>query len=71
MSKEGLKKIILNICRLAKGGQPQFGKILLRGDEIDKLYPNITKSIKLLNWKPKISLKNALKKTIKYFKKLK
>ena len=66
-----IKKLILNICRLAKGGQPQFGKISLRGDEIDKLYPNITKSIKLLNWKPKISLKNGLKKTIKYFKKLK
>ena len=66
-----IKKLILNICRLAKGGRPQFGKISLRGDEIDKLYPNITKSTKLLNWKPKISLKNGLKKTIKYFKKLK
>lgn len=66
-----IKKLILNICTLAKGGQPQFGKISLRGDEIDKLYPNISKSIKLLNWKPKISLKNGLKKTIKYFKKLK
>ena len=63
-----IKKLILNICRLAKGGQPQFGKISLRGDEIDKLYPNITKSTKLLNWKPKISLKNGLKRTIKYFK---
>ncbi len=66
-----IKELILNICRLAKGGQPQFGKISLRRDEIDKLYPSIKKSIKLLNWKPKISLKNGLKKTIKYFKKLK
>ena len=66
-----IKKLILNICKLAKGGHPQFGKISLRGDEIEKLYPNVTKSKKLLNWKPKISLNNGLNKTIKYFKKLK
>ena len=66
-----IKKLILNICKLAKGGYPQFGKISLRGDEIEKLYPNVTKSKKLLNWKPKISLNNGLNKTIKYFKKLK
>lgn len=66
-----IKKLILNICKLAKGGHPQFGKISLRKDEINKLYPNITKSKNLLNWKPKTSLRKGLKKTIRYFKMLK
>ena len=51
-------------------GKPQFGKIDLRKDEIMKLYPNILKAKKILNWKPRITLENGLKKTIKFLQKM-
>jgi len=50
-----IKKVIIKICELIKSGKPQFGKIKLRNDEIIKLYPNINKSRKILNWKSQIS----------------
>jgi nucleoside-diphosphate-sugar epimerase len=62
-----VKKLILKICKLAKGGNPQFGKLPLRKDEIIKLYPNLSKIKRLLKWQPKINLENGLKRTIKYF----
>ncbi len=64
-----IKSLIKNICNLAKGGDPQFGKLSLRKDEIYKLYPSILKSKQLLNWKPSIPLVKGLKKTIFYYKK--
>ena len=48
-------------------GNPKFGKIKLRKDETNKLYPNIKKARKLLKWKPKIKLNSGLKKTINYY----
>ena len=62
-----VKKLILKICKLAKGGKPQFGKVLLRKDEILKLYPSLNKVKKILNWQAKVNLDKGLKKTIKYF----
>lgn len=62
-----IKRVINKICELLNSGKPQFGKIDLRKDEIMKLYPNILKAKKILNWKPRISLENGLKKTIKFF----
>ena len=38
-----IKKLILKICKLSNGGQPQFGKIPLRKDEIIKLFPFLSK----------------------------
>ena len=64
-----IKNVIIKICKLINSGKPLFGKIKLRKDEIDKLYPNVKKAKKILKWEPKISLKTGLKKTIKYFKK--
>ena len=64
-----IKKLIIKICKLSKGGQPQFGKIPLRKDEILKLYPNLSKIKKLIKWKTKVNIDQGLKKTIKYFKK--
>ena len=46
-----------------------YGKIKLRKDEMSKIYPNISKTKKTLNWKPKTSFKIGLKKTIQYYKK--
>ncbi len=64
-----IKKLILKICKIIGSGKPNFGKIKLRKDEINKLYPNILKAKKLLKWKPKIDLNLGLKKTINIYKK--
>jgi nucleoside-diphosphate-sugar epimerase len=42
----------------------------MRKDEIMKLYPNISKAKRKLNWNPKTSFENGLKKTINYYQKL-
>ena len=65
-----VKKIIYSIQRLVKRGSPIFGKILLRKDEPLKLYPDLKNTFKYLNWRPKKSLINGLKDTVKYYKKL-
>ncbi len=64
-----IKNLILTIVKLVGKGNPIFSKIKLRSDELIKLYPNISKAKNLLNWMPKISLKNGLRKTIKFYKK--
>ena len=63
-----VKKLIIKICKLANGGNPQFGKVSLRKDEIFKLYPSLKKVKKILNWQAKVNLDKGLKKTIKYYK---
>ncbi len=63
-----IKDLIIKICSLVGSGKPIFGKIKLRKDEIRSLYPNINKAHKILKWRPKISLNNGLKRTIKYYK---
>lgn len=62
-----IKRLIIKICKLSKGGQPQFGKIPFRKDEILRLYPNLSKIKKIIKWKAKVNLDQGLKKTIKYF----
>ena len=64
-----VKKIIQLISSLVKKGNPQFGKIKMRKDETLKIYPNINKIKSSLNWKPKISLKKGLQKTLSFYKK--
>ena len=41
----------------------------MRSDEIKKLYPNIKKIKKTFKWKPKVTLLNGLKKTVKFYEK--
>ena len=62
-----IKNIIKDIRNLLKGGYPLFGKIKLRKDEILKIYPNINKAKKKINWGPKIPFNKGLKSTIKYY----
>ena len=62
-----IRNIIQNVKKIIKGGYPQFGKVKLRKDEILKLYPNINKAKKKINWKPKISFEKGLQSTIKYY----
>ena len=62
-----VKKLILKICKLSKGGHPLFGKIGLRKDEILKLYPNLSKVKKKIKWFAKVDIEKGLNKTIRYF----
>ena len=59
----------MDIKNLVGSGMPMFGKIRFRKDEISKLYPNIKKAKKLINWAPKTDLNLGLKKTIFFYKK--
>ena len=64
-----VKKIIEKINFLIKKGQPIFGGLDMRKDEVMSLYPNINKVKKYFNWQPKIGLISGLKKTIKFYEK--
>ena len=63
-----LKKIINYVSTTLNGGKPEFGKIKLRKDEILKMYPNIKKARKKIQWKPKILFKKGILQTIRYYK---
>ena len=64
-----IKDIIDYLVYRIKGGNPQFGKIKLRKDEILKIYPNISKAKKILRWSPKVKFYKGLIETIRYFQK--
>ena len=60
-----IKEVVMKIQRIVDSGSPQFGNSSYRKGENMKLYANIKKAKTLLNWQPKISIKDGLKKTIK------
>ena len=60
-----VKKVILFIKNKINLGKPIFGQISFRKDEIFRLYPNITKAKKILNWKPYTSFQKGIKEIIK------
>ena len=64
-----IKDIINYLVKRLKGGIPNWGKIKLRKGEIIKIYPDITKTKKILKWSPKIKFKKGLEDTIKYYEK--
>tara|TARA_B100001248_G_scaffold50550_2_gene32700 strand:- start:11470 stop:12390 length:921 start_codon:yes stop_codon:yes gene_type:complete len=64
-----VKTVIQLINSLIKKGKPIFGKIKLRKEENLITYPNIKKAKILLKWKPKISFREGIKKTINFYKK--
>lgn len=64
-----VKYIIKKIHQKIKKGQPLFGKIKMRKDEIDKLYPDIKKIKSQFNWRPKTTIDKGLAKTIRYYAK--
>ena len=41
----------------------------MRKDEVKKLYPDLTLIKKEFKWKPKINLKEGLKRTVAYYAK--
>ena len=61
-------KFIIQMIQSSIGlGKPQFGKIPMRKDEINSLYPSIKKIKKKLSWLPKKTLKAGIKKTIQSY----
>ena len=62
-----IKNIIQSIKKISKGCHTQFRKIKFRKDEILKIYPNIKKAKNTINWRPKISFRDGLKSTIKFY----
>ena len=64
-----VKNVILIIKKLINKGNPEFGKIKLRKDEIKLIFANIYLTKKIFKWEPKIIFQNGIKKTINYLKK--
>ena len=62
-----IRNIIKKILSYYRSGKPQFGEIKLRKEEQMRIYPDIFKARRILNWKPKINFLDGLKKTIKYY----
>jgi nucleoside-diphosphate-sugar epimerase len=65
-----IKKVIYLIKNLIKLGNPSFGKIKMRSDEIYSLYPNIKKANKKIDWMPKVKFNDGIAKTINFYKKI-
>ena len=63
-----IKLIINYITKKIKKGNPLFGRIKMRKEEITSLYPDITKVKNKFNWKAKLSIFQGLQKTIKSYK---
>ena len=64
-----VKKIILMINNLINMGNPVFGKVKLRVDESNIIYPNLTRSNRYLRLGKKKNILDGLKETINYYKK--
>ena len=64
-----IKNVINFISKYLNSGFPQFGKIKLRPDEINIIYPKISKAKKILGWRPKINFYTGLTNTIENYKK--
>ncbi len=64
-----IKNILLLIKKIAKKGEPLFGRIKMRKEEIIKLYPHMLKTNTFFKWRPKINIYKGLKKTISFYAK--
>lgn len=61
-------KFIINFIKKKIGkGQPKFGKLKLRKEESLKIYPDISKIKKTINWTPKVNFNQGIKRTIKFY----
>ncbi len=63
-----LRQITLKIRNYINKGYPNFGEIKMRKDEQSSIFPKITRAQKILKWKPLISFKKGLEKTINFYK---
>ena len=62
-----IKKIIKKIKNYFKKGNPIFGRIKLRKEELLKIYPDLTNAKNILNWKPRVDFESGIKKTINFY----
>ncbi len=62
-----IRDIIEMVRKKVSGGNPQYGKIKFRKDEIKYLFPSIQNITKKINWRPRVSFNDGLKKTIEYY----
>ena len=59
--------MIKKVIKLIGSGKPMFGALPYRKGENMSLYANTNEIYKILKWRPKISLNEGLKRTIKYY----
>mgnify|MGYP001304740376 CR=1 FL=1 len=64
---KNVRQIINFIRKKIRAGNPQFGKIKFREDEVLQVYPKISKAKKILKWRPKIKFENGLISTIRWY----
>lgn len=64
-----IRKVINLIQHKVGKGNPEFGKIPYRPEENMELYANISKAQDLMDWNPKISLEEGIRKTINHYRK--
>ena len=62
-----IRDLVEEIRTIIGKGKPRFGDFPYRQYENMELYADLKKSEKLLNWKPKTTLKEGLKKTINWY----
>lgn len=62
-----VKRVIEKIVKIINKGKPLYGALKMRKDEPNLLYPNINKIKKIFKWRPRISLNDGLKRTIKFY----
>ena len=68
--KINIKSAIKKIHKIIGKGEPRFGEISMRKDEIMSLYPSIKKIKKFTKWKPTMSFNQGLALTIKHYKRI-
>ena len=64
-----IKNVIDKVQKIIKKGKPLYGKLNYKKNTNMKLYPDVTKAKKLLNWQPKIKFSEGLRLTIKSYTK--
>jgi dTDP-glucose 4,6-dehydratase len=62
-----IKKIIKKIRKHFEKGNPLFGRIKLRKEELLKIYPDLKNAKNILNWKPRVDFNTGIKKTINFY----
>ena len=64
-----MEKVIELINKMTRGGEPLFGKIKMRKDELNNNFPNISKVKKEYNWTPKFNIISGIRNTISFYEK--
>jgi len=68
-NKLKVKKVIELINKMTGSGEPLFGKIKMRKDEMNNNFPDISKIKKEYNWKPNTNIRSGIRNTISFYEK--